>query len=162
MALVKRGVEVSIFATETSYLAYLLSVVKLGSEGQPLAQHHSTSYTTKRLRAFVATSLCSANFSKTQYYIQNFIDTTDRQHPHIMCGPLLSCGRIIKEKWPSAAAAPAGNMWAGSRGAEQKAPTNKGKAPEDQPQNLAAIEDALMPQVTNHYSRGKVESWLDS
>ena len=79
-----------------------------------------------------------------------------------MCGPLLSCGRIIKKKWPSAAAAPAGNMWAGSRGAEQIGPTSKGKVPEQIPQNLKVIEDALMPQVTNHYSRGRVENWLDS
>ncbi|KAJ4984045.1 hypothetical protein SVAN01_10476 [Stagonosporopsis vannaccii] len=79
-----------------------------------------------------------------------------------MCGALLSCARMVKEKWPSAAAAPAGDMWAGSRGAEQKVPANKGKALEQQPQTLDAINDALMPQVTNHYSRGRVESWLDS
>lgn len=53
-------------------------------------------------------------------------------------------------------------MWAGSKGAEQKVPTHKGKAPEQSPQTLKAIEDALMPQVTNHYSRGRVENWLDS
>ena len=75
-----------------------------------------------------------------------------------MCGPL----RFIKEKWPSAAAAPAGNMWAGSRGAEQRAPMDKVKGPAQQPQSLNAIDTALMPQVTNHYSRGRVEDWLDS
>ena len=82
-----------------------------------------------------------------------------RQDPSLMCGPFLSCGRIVKEKWPSAAAAPAGNMWAGSRGVEQKVPVAKGK---EQPQTLDAINDALMPQVTNHYSRGRVENWLES
>jgi hypothetical protein len=79
-----------------------------------------------------------------------------------MCGPLLSCSRIVKEKWPSAAAAPAGNMWANSRGVEQSVPKTKAKAPEQQLQDLQAIEDALMPQVTNHYSRGRVENWLHS
>ena len=39
---------------------------------------------------------------------------------------------------------------------------NKGKKPEQQPQTLDTINDVLMPQVTNHYSRGRVESWLDS
>ncbi|XPS79470.1 hypothetical protein M3J09_011452 [Ascochyta lentis] len=79
-----------------------------------------------------------------------------------MCGPLLSCGRIIKDKWPSAAAAPAGNMWAGSKGVEQSVLKSKSKSSGQAPHSLNAIDEALMPQVTNHYSRGRVESWLDS
>lgn len=75
-----------------------------------------------------------------------------------MCGPL----RIIKDKWPAAAAAPAGNMWAGSRGAEQKLPLDKVKRHGQQSQNLNTIDEALLPQVTNHYSRGRVEDWLES
>jgi hypothetical protein len=53
-------------------------------------------------------------------------------------------------------------MWAGSRGTEQRAPADKAKGPAQQPQSLNAIEAVLMPQVTNHYSRGRVEDWLDS
>jgi hypothetical protein len=53
-------------------------------------------------------------------------------------------------------------MWAGSRGAEQRVPVDKGKEPLQQPQSLNAPDAALMPQVTNHYSRGRVEDWLDS
>jgi hypothetical protein len=54
-------------------------------------------------------------------------------------------------------------MWAGSRGAEQRTPMDKGKSPaQQQPQSLITIDAALMPQVTNHYSRGRVEDWLDS